>query len=519
MLAAPEGATDMGSSGMTWKMTSGMIPSARPERRAMMVARRISLAGIVSALLYAAVYALQRAMSPLHAGQHLYLVAALYVATTVALFAGYASVVAIVRRPVRSSSATAAAFLFPVLFSLALMCGRPYLSIDELTYVAQGHQAIAGANPYQQEVRDVAGTPYGAALVREGWLPVHGVSPYGPLWTELEIAVDRLTTNVRNEVLLLKIAVTAFTFGCAWLIWLVLGRTSPDRQLFGTVLFLWNPVIVMELAGEGHNDSVMMFFVLLSLLCWMKRRHAAGVMALGIGALLKIVAPMIAPLELAQAWREERTRRRLLATIASGTCVVAIVAIAAYAPLWIGPATLNGIRDHSRPGVYPSTQGVLYWQLTRSHSEELSGEAVSVALTGGFLFSVIVVATSVRDTRTLLRGCAAVSIAYLALAPGYWPWYAVMPIALIALTPSPPFLWALGAISLGSRLAAPIDVLRIDGLMDWPQEVVLATVVGVWLPIGAVAIAVVWRRTTQWKQHQANDLARQGSTWHARESC
>jgi hypothetical protein len=74
-----------------------------------------------------------------------------------------------------------------------------------------------------------------------------------------------------------------------------------------------------------------------------------------------------------------------------------------------------------------------------------------------------------------------------------------MPIALIALTPSPSFLWAAAAISIGSRLAAPIDALRLDGLMDWPQEVLLTTVVGVWLPIGTVAIAAAWRAITQWK--------------------
>jgi alpha-1,6-mannosyltransferase len=456
-------------------------------------ARRISLVGIASALLYMAVYVLQRAMSPLHATQHLYVAVALYLAATVGLFVGYACVASMVRRPLGSPSATAAALFFPVLFSAALTCGRPQLSIDAFTYIAQGHQAIAGSNPYTSPVRDLAGTPYGAALAREGWLPVHGVSPYGPLWTELEIAAARLPTNILHEVLLLKIAGTAFMLGCAWVIWLLLGRTSPDRRLFGTVLFLWNPVILIELAGEGHNDSMMVFFVLLSLLFWTTRRHAAGVAALGIGALVKIVAPMIAPLEAAQAWREAPSRPRLVAAIALGAGVVAIVACASYAPLWTGPATLDGIRDHSRPSIQPSTQGVLYWRLTRSHSEERSAKVVSIVMTGGFLFSVITVAFTVKDTRTLLRGCAAVSVIYLALAPGYWPWYAAMPIALIALTPSPPLLWVLGAISVGSRLAAPIDALRLDGLMDWPREVVVATVVGVWLPIGAVAVAGVWR--------------------------
>jgi alpha-1,6-mannosyltransferase len=472
------------------------VPAAADNATA---ALRICLLGVVSALLYAAVYVLQRAMSPQHAVQHLYAAAGLYAAATVALFTAYASVVAIVQRLRRSSGVTAAAVLFPLLISAALTFGRPYLSIDVFTYIAQGHQAATGSNPYAVPLRDFAGTPYGAALAREGWLPVHGVSPYGPLWTELELTVARLTASPRAQVLILKIVVTGFMLGCGWLIWLLLGRVSPGRQLLGTVVFLWNPVIVMELAGEGHNDAVLMFFVLLSLLLWVTRRHAAGVVALGIGALVKIVAPMVAPLEAAQAWHEEPSRRRLITAIAFGACASAAIAVLAYAPFWIGPATLNGIRDHGRPSVLPSTQGVLYWYLTRSHSEELSAAVVSMAMTGAFLFSVVIAALTVKDVRGLLRGCAAVSLAYLALAPGYWPWYAAMPIALIALTPSPSFLWAAAAVSIGSRLAAPIDALRLDGLMDWPQEVLLATVVGVWLPIGTVAIAAAWRAITQWK--------------------
>jgi hypothetical protein len=68
------------------------------------------------------------------------------------------------------------------------------------------------------------------------------------------------------------------------------------------------------------------------------------------------------------------------------------------------------------------------------------------------------------------------------LAPGYWPWYAAMPIALLALSPGRAFIWAIAAVSLASRLAAPIDVLRLDGWMDWEREMFVVTIVGIWLP-------------------------------------
>jgi hypothetical protein len=49
------------------------------------------------------------------------------------------------------------------------------------------------------------------------------------------------------------------------------------------------------------------------------------------------------------------------------------------------------------------------------------------------------------------------------------------------------------AVSFCSRLAAPIDMLRLRGLMDWEAEVFIATIVGVWSPAVAVGFREAWR--------------------------
>ncbi len=52
----------------------------------------------------------------------------------------------------------------------------------------------------------------------------------------------------------------ASTFTCE-LIAAILRRLAPDRLLAGVVLFLWNPVVLYETIGQGHNDVAMLFWM------------------------------------------------------------------------------------------------------------------------------------------------------------------------------------------------------------------------------------------------------------------
>ena len=464
------------------------------------VDRYVMAAGIVSGVLYAAVYALQRAMSPLHAGGALRSLTVLYVAATVALFACYAVVVSFASRGrFRDRRARMVTFAFPALFSLALACGRPYLSTDAFTYVAQGHQVIAGHNPYTEPVRALGGTPFGLDLDREGWPAVHDVSPYGPLWTELEAAADLAAGDILTSVLLIKLIVTAFSLGCAALIWVILGCVRPRCQVLGTILYLWNPVVVMEFAGEGHNDALVVFLLLLSLYFLVRHKFDQSVVVGGVGALIKIVALVFVPLELVYAWRTHQRRTRMLGALALGGFAAAAIAVAVYTPVWAGRATFDGLRDHARPNLMSaSTPSVLYWYLMRSYSEDTSARLVLLLMTTGFLAYTAVASLKVCNAATLLRACGQVAIMYLVLAPGYWPWYAAMPIALLALAPTEGAIWSILVVSFASRLAAPIDVLRVNGVMDWDQEMLVTTIIGVWSPAGIIAALAARRAWAAW---------------------
>ena len=67
----------------------------------------------------------------------------------------------------------------------------------------------------------------------------------------IELGIGRLTLNIRIAMFLMKSLMVVASFVSAWAIWAILGRVRPGDQLIGTVLYLWNPLVIIEFAGEG----------------------------------------------------------------------------------------------------------------------------------------------------------------------------------------------------------------------------------------------------------------------------
>ena len=242
------------------------------------------------------------------------------------------------------------------------MLDRPYLSTDVLSYLAHGYVGIARGvgNAYSELSRGVLGTSLGDALSALGWRPAPIPSPYGPLWTDIEGIVMGLTTRVPLAIFVFKVIATLASLGSIWLVWRILGRVTPDRQLLGTVLFAWNPVIIVELSGEGHNDALMLFFALAGLYATVRLRPAASLVATTLGTLTKVVPALILPPQLVFLWRSRRQDPTIVTGLAIGALASLAIAVILFVPVWVGPQTFEGLRVSSEPGPWPTVSGALY---------------------------------------------------------------------------------------------------------------------------------------------------------------
>ncbi len=125
------------------------------------------------------------------------------------------------------------ALCFPCAATVILICNVPALSQDVFSYMAHGFLALVpGGNPLLLPAEAAAGTALGPHLAAVGWHGVIGITPYGIVWTQIEVAVMKLCgTHVAMALILLKSVAAAASLGTAFCIWIFLGHVSPSRQL------------------------------------------------------------------------------------------------------------------------------------------------------------------------------------------------------------------------------------------------------------------------------------------------
>jgi hypothetical protein len=477
---------------------------------------RVAAIGLASGVLYLVGYAAQwaifrngqqakvagevfRGAAP--DGARLALELGVYWGATALLFALYAWLLVLCRSgALRDGRARRLALAFPVLFNAVLLFGRPYQSIDVLTYVAHGFMgATHGVNPYARAAAEIAYRDGTAELARQlaafGWLPVHGPSPYGALWTWIEVAAASLTGSVAGTLFLTKGLVVAASFGCATLIWRILGTVRPEDQLLGTLVFLWNPLVVVEFAAEGHNDALMILCVLLSLSFTVAARPALCVAVLVLGVLVKYLPLIFAPVQAIYLWRTRGSTPRLVTSVSLALSLGLLLAVALYLPFWIGADTFDAVGRQGLPFLAPTPSGILYWLLLQFF---LPGDAaaLTVRILGVFFLAFVVAAGwRAREAAGLLRACAGTSLVYLlVVSAGTWPWYAALPLALMALTPRGIFLPMALVLTFTSRLVAPFSNLVNNGFAGWDSLTPVATVVSVTLPLAVLLALCVLHR-------------------------
>ena len=424
-----------------------------------------------------------------------------YLAATTLLFALYWWLLVLCRQGLLQDRRTRLlAFGFPVLFNVGLLFGRPYQSIDALTYVAHGFMEVShGLNPYARAAAEIAYRGDTAELARQlaafGWLPVHGPSPYGALWTWIEVSAVSLTGSVAGALLLTKALVVFASFGCAGLIWKILGRVRPEDQLLGTLVYLWNPLIVVEFAAEGHNDALMVLCVLASLLFTVTAKPALSVVGVALGVLVKYLPVIFAPAQAIYLWRTRQSTPRLALSVSLALILGLLLAAALYWPFWIGTGTFAAVRQQGLPFLAPTPSGAVYWLTLQVFPDTAAALTLRVLGLALVVFAVIA-GWRARDAAGLLRACAWTSVFYLlVVSAGTWPWYAALPLALMALSPRGLFLPLAIIITFTSRLVGPFSNLVNNSFATWDALMPVATTVSVTIPLALLLpLYVLYRR-------------------------
>lgn len=429
----------------------------------------------------------------------------LYLLVTALVFAAYYAVMGMCRRgELDAPRMRRWALAVPVFLNLLCLLWVPFLSQDVFSYLAHGYLGVlSGHNPFLEPIDVVLRTDLGPRLVARGWHISPDITPYGIVWTRLEMAVARLCgAHIVAAAMCFKLIALLASLGSAGLIWQVLGRTSPALQLQGTLTYLWNPLVIMEFAGEGHNDALMIFFSLGALAACVAFRPTLSIISQLLGFLTKYTCLLFLPAQMVYLWRTRRSAAQLAGRVGLGLLVMIVLAAILYAPLWAGAHTFAGVMTRADTVSSATLSGILGWLLKHSPVKGAAGAITTALVTLPVLGFVLWRSLQVKSVTDLARTCAWISLAYLLVAsPDYWPWYACIPGAWIAVGEPGRLFWLALLMSLMARLVAPLELLHVHGFLSWHVAKGAITGLGSLLPLLALAL---WC----WRQRSLNGAAR-----------
>ena len=139
-------------------------------------------------------------------------------------------------------------------------------------------------NPYLKRALDFPGDPM---LSFMHW--THRYYPYGPFWLVLTVPLSFAGLQIfLVTYFLFKFLATVFYFGSVYLIYKINKKINKGSEIFNTVLFAFNPLVIIEALVSSHNDIAMVFFALLGFYLFLLRSRILGIASVIISAAIKI---------------------------------------------------------------------------------------------------------------------------------------------------------------------------------------------------------------------------------------
>jgi len=198
-------------------------------------------------------------------------------------------------------------------------------------------------------------------------------SIYGPAWIDLTLPLARAVANASeiDKVLAYKALVNVGHLCGVGVLAYVVHRLRPGHELEAVVMYAWNPLIVFEFGGNGHNDAVMVAVMLLGLALYVTSARWLGIVTVAVSMLLKMTSLFLLPFY-AMAWaREQSTWLRFFGVGILATLTVPVIVVSFYYPWWSGIETVGPIISWSQgPMINNYVPDTLALYLTRRELAE-----------------------------------------------------------------------------------------------------------------------------------------------------
>ena len=380
-----------------------------------------------------------------------------------------------------------------VVVRVLVLLDAPSLSDDIFRYLWDGRVVVAGENPYR-----LAPQASELASLRDDLWPKTAHRDVPTVYPPVALAVFGIATVLPQPIIAYRVFLLVVDVLSCVLLWRLTRSLHVPRSR--TLLYAWNPLVVVEGVGSGHIDLLGVSFVLLALVCLAdvsRRRGPSPAIVAGLSAALGVLTKLV-PLVLLPLWwiRARRSIGFLVAVL------LVLVVVLLPVLLWTGgipPGLVTyGMSWEFNGPLYEPLWRVLdvvgaddlaksllerVKQATGAHDELnplfelLYPQLMAKLLLGVLLVSIVVLGARQKD---LIRGTGQVLGGALLCSATLYPWYILWIVPIAALTLSPFWL----VLTLSMQLAY---LPRFIGVPLFPWVFLL-----VWLP--PMVVAFVERR-------------------------
>ncbi|MFT7475039.1 MAG: alpha-1,6-mannosyltransferase [Verrucomicrobiales bacterium] len=355
-------------------------------------------------------------------------------------------------------------WIVAIVVRLLLLTTTPTLSDDVYRYIWEGHLISEGVSPYAAPILDSSLDAYDISarlLVNNPTL----ASPYLPA---AHVAFGGAVTVLPSSPITMQTMMVGFELAAAGGLVMLLNLVGLARER--VLLWLWNPLVIIEVAHGAHVDALMIALTVAALVLTFRTGLARSRPAFVLAPILLALATLTRPLPMLLLpvlfWRWRWSQRLLYVA----TIVGAIVPFGLWSGFGLGgDASGTGVFGSARiytetfrfnTAVYQAVEGWVASQGLddRGWNEPVALTRLIVALAViAILGWVWLRARNVSSALDALRLAAVPVIGYVLLAPVYHPWYGLLLFALLIFhTPLPgegalrwsllaPWAWLAGA--------------------------------------------------------------------------
>lgn len=313
---------------------------------------------------------------------------------------------------------------FCLIFLLGLAARVAFLffppNTDIYRYIWEGAIQNHGINPYLFAPADPALAHLAQGELSGLWRQINN-KPFAAIYPPATMLFFRLLATICPTPLFFKSVFMLFDVGVMAVLAAILSlrQLPPARLLF----YAANPLVIVFVAGEGHMDSLQVFFLLLGCYFLLKHRYLGAALSLGFAVMCKYLAVMAAPF----FWLPRAGLKQLAILLLP---MVLFLPYMSAGPLMFSSFGEFGVNMHYNDGLMELLR-IAFWD-----------GALAAAVTV-FMFALTWIWLTEDDP---LRGMYLAFGCLLVLLPTLHPWYLLLIAPFMCFFPSRAWLYLQAAM-------------------------------------------------------------------------